>query len=110
MKKTATPHLLSKLATGLEGFDAISRGGLPRNRTSLVVGGPGTGKTVFALQTLVNAARQRKQAGIFVAFEEGPREMFANAATYGWGLPALSGRRSSIRRYRHAEARRGRAW
>jgi circadian clock protein KaiC len=90
VKKTATPHLLSKLATGLEGFDAISRGGLPRNRTSLVVGGPGTGKTVFALQTLVNSARQRKQAGIFVAFEEGPREMFANAATYGWGLPALS--------------------
>jgi circadian clock protein KaiC len=90
VKKTATPHLLSKLATGLEGFDAITRGGLPRNRTSLVMGGAGTGKTVFALQTLVNAARQCKQPGIFVAFEEGPREIFANAATFGWGLPALA--------------------
>jgi len=89
-KKSATPRLLSKLATGLQGFDEISRGGLPRNRTSLVMGGPGTGKTVFALQALVNAARELKQPGIFVAFEEGADEIFANAATFGWRLPALA--------------------
>ena len=89
-KKRATPRLLSKLATGLQGFDEISRGGLPRNRTSLVMGGPGTGKTVFALQALVNAARELKQPGIFVAFEEGADEIFANAATFGWRLPALA--------------------
>jgi circadian clock protein KaiC len=89
-KKSANPRLLSKLATGLQGFDEISRGGLPRNRTSLVMGGPGTGKTVFALQALVNAARERKQPGIFVAFEEGADAIFANAATFGWRLPALA--------------------
>jgi circadian clock protein KaiC len=54
------------------------------------MGGPGAGKTVFALQALVNAARERRQTGIFVAFEEGPGEIFANAATFGWGLPALA--------------------
>ena len=81
-KKTAAPRLLSKLATGVRGFDEISRGGLPRNRTSLVMGGPGTGKTVFALQALVSAARQREQPGIFVAFEEGTNDIFANAATF----------------------------
>jgi circadian clock protein KaiC len=89
-KKSAAPRPLSKLATGLQGFDEISRGGLPRSRTSLVMGGPGTGKTVFALQALVNAARERKQPGIFVGFEEGTGEIFANAATFGWGLPALA--------------------
>ena len=90
VKKRATPLLLSKAATGILGFDEISRGGLPRNRTSLVMGGPGAGKTVFALQALVNAARERKQPGIFVAFEEGPGAIFAKAATFGWGLPALA--------------------
>jgi circadian clock protein KaiC len=89
-KKSVSPRLLAKAATGILGFDEISRGGLPRNRTSLVMGGPGTGKTVFALQTLVNAAQERKQPGIFVAFEEGPDEIRANAATFGWGLPALA--------------------
>ena len=49
---------LHKMPTGVEGFDAITGGGLPRNRTSLILGGPGAGKTVFALQTLVNGARQ----------------------------------------------------
>src|SRR5580700_4992972 len=89
-KRSATPRLLSKLATGLQGFDQISRGGLPRNRTTLVLGGAGTGKSIFALQALVNAARERKEAGIFVAFEEAPDDIFANAATFGWGLPALA--------------------
>ena len=89
-KKSANPRPLSKVATGIHGFDEISRGGLPRNRTSLVVGAAGTGKTVFALQTLVNAARRGRQPGIFVAFEEGTRAIFANAATFGWNLPALA--------------------
>jgi predicted ATP-dependent serine protease len=48
---------LHKTPTGIEGFDLITGGGLPRNRTSLILGGPGAGKTVFALQTLVNGAR-----------------------------------------------------
>jgi len=63
---------LHKMPTGIEGFDLITGGGLPRNRTTLLLGGPGSGKTVFALQTLVNGARQFGEPGIFVAFEEGP--------------------------------------
>jgi len=88
-RKSAARHL-SKLVTGIRGFDQLSRGGLPRNRTSLVMGGPGTGKTVFALQTLLNGAREGKQPGIFVAFEEAPNEIFANAASFGWPLSALT--------------------
>jgi circadian clock protein KaiC len=88
-RKKPVRHL-SKLVTGIRGFDQLSRGGLPRNRTSLVMGGPGTGKTVFALQTLLNGARERKQPGIFVAFEEAPDEIFANAAAFGWPPSALA--------------------
>ncbi|MHB8812952.1 MAG: ATPase domain-containing protein, partial [Steroidobacteraceae bacterium] len=90
-RKSAAPGL-SKLATGISGFDQLSRGGLPRNRTSLVMGGPGAGKTVFALQTLVNAAREREQPGIFVTFEEAPNEILANAVAFGWPLSALARR------------------
>jgi len=89
-KKNGALGPLTKVPTGIQGFDELSHGGLPRNRTSLVMGGPGTGKTVFALQALVNAARERKQPGIFVAFEEGVDEIFANSATFGWRLPALA--------------------
>jgi len=89
-KKAAVPKILPKIATGIPGFDELSHGGLPRYRTSLLRGGPGSGKTVFALQSLVNAIRQRQEAGIFVAFEENTRQIIANAASFDWGLPALA--------------------
>ncbi len=88
-RKAARP--LPKLATGIEGFDELSRGGLPRHRTSLLIGGPGVGKTVFALQCLVNAARKRAP-GIFVAFEESPRQIVANGAGFDWRLASLPDR------------------
>jgi circadian clock protein KaiC len=85
-----TPYAsVTKMLTGIEGFDEITEGGLPRGRTTLVMGGPGCGKTVFALQSLVNGARRAKEAGLFVAFEESTRQIISNAATFGWDLPAL---------------------
>ena len=46
MAKSAPRQVLQKSLTGIKGFDEISLGGLPRNRTTLVMGGPGTGKSV----------------------------------------------------------------
>ena len=88
--KIQSPHpTLTKVLTGIQGFDEITDGGLPQGRTTLVLGGPGCGKTVFALQALVNGADRTKQPGIFVAFEESTRQIIANAATFGWDLPEL---------------------
>jgi len=83
-------HPLPKLPTGIGGFDDLSHGGLPRHRTTLLKGGPGSGKTVFALQCLVNAVRKRREPGIFVAFEESTPQIIANAGSFNWGLPALA--------------------
>ncbi len=79
------------MLTGIQGFDEITDGGLPRGRTTLVMGGPGCGKTVFALQSLVNGARRttRVEAGLFVAFEESAQQIIDNAAVFGWDLRAL---------------------
>jgi circadian clock protein KaiC len=82
-------HPLPKIATGIAGFDDVSYGGLPRHRTTLLKGGPGSGKTVFALQCLVNAVRKGRARGLFVAFEESTRQIAANAGTFDWGLAAL---------------------
>jgi circadian clock protein KaiC len=78
-----------KAATGIPGIDAITRGGFPEARTTLILGGPGAGKTVLALESMVNAARLNHEPGIFVAFEESSRQIIANAATFGWDLPSL---------------------
>ena len=46
-------HATTKAPTGIVGFDEITSGGLPRGRATLLVGGPGSGKTIFAMQFLV---------------------------------------------------------
>lgn len=91
--KSVPIALLAKVPTGIKGFDEITYGGLPFGRTTLVRGGPGCGKTVFAVQSLVNAARDRREPGILVAFEENANQVVANAATLGWDIPALAARR-----------------
>ena len=55
-------EMLEKFSTGIEGFDDITAGGLPLRRTTLLMGGPGSGKTVLALQILVNGAKERRCA------------------------------------------------
>ena len=79
----------SKAPTGITGLDAITGGGLPRGRTTLIVGGTGSGKTVLALQFLVHGARDCKEPGIFVAFEETSKRIVANAESFGWKLAEL---------------------
>jgi circadian clock protein KaiC len=78
-----------KAPTGIVGFDEMTDGGLPRGRTTLLVGGPGSGKTIFALQFLVHGARECKEPGIFVAFEETPERILANVESFGWNLTQL---------------------
>jgi circadian clock protein KaiC len=80
---------LPKIPTGIAGFDELSHGGLPQHRTTLVKGGPGSGKTLFAVQCLINAVRKGRQRGLFVAFEESSRQIAANADTFDWKLSAL---------------------
>jgi circadian clock protein KaiC len=87
------PTALPKTPTGIGGFDEITGGGLPRGRATVVLGGAGSGKTVFALQTLVHGARDCGEPGIFVAFEESAARIVANAASFGWDLPALQRRK-----------------
>jgi circadian clock protein KaiC len=78
-----------KAPTGIEGFDQITHGGLPRGSVTLVTGRSGSGKTVFGLQTLVNGAILCDEPGLFIAFEENSRKLLTNAASFGWSLDEL---------------------
>ncbi|MGA2029419.1 MAG: ATPase domain-containing protein, partial [Verrucomicrobiota bacterium] len=88
-KKTSSVQNPAKAPTGIEGFDEITYGGLPRGRVTLIEGGPGGGKTIMSLQTLVNGARVDNEPGIFVAFEEHYGRIVSNAAKFGWDLGDL---------------------
>jgi circadian clock protein KaiC len=79
-----------KIPTGIVGFDNITEGGLPENRLTAITGSPGAGKSVFALQTLVNRLKANGAPGIFVTFEEPVGHIRSNAASFDWNLDLYS--------------------
>jgi circadian clock protein KaiC len=79
---------LAKLNAGVDGLEEVLGGGYPDGRTTMLKGGPGSGKTLFALQFLYYSAL-KGTPGIFVTFEESAAAVRENAATLGWDFPAL---------------------
>jgi len=76
--------------TGIPGVDEILAGkGIPRGHTILVSGGPGSGKTTFAIQFLYIGATQHNESGVYVALDEDPMDIKANMSNYGWDLKKL---------------------
>lgn len=69
---------VDKTPTGIWGVDIITGGGLPRGRNTLVYGGPGTGKTFFAMEFLVNGAAVYDEPGVMVSFEESEDNIIEN--------------------------------
>ena len=80
---------VAKTRTGITGFDAITAGGLPRGRTALVCGGAGCGKTLFAMEFIVNGATEFGEPGVVIAFEESAAELTANVKSLGFDLARL---------------------
>jgi circadian clock protein KaiC len=80
---------LPKSRTGIKGFDEITSGGLPQGRPSLVTGGAGSGKTLFAMEFLIRGALEFGEPGVFVSFEESEGDLIANFASLGFDLPQL---------------------
>ena len=85
---SASPTSVEKTPSGIAGFDQITGGGLPKGRSTLVCGGPGSGKTIFATEFLVRGAAIG-EPGVFVAFEESAADLTVNVASLGFDLGRL---------------------
>lgn len=80
---------LPKAPTSIIGLDEITGGGLPKGRPTLVCGGAGCGKTLFAMEFLVRGATEYNEPGVFISFEETEKELVANVASLGFDLKKL---------------------
>ena len=86
---TRADKILRKSLTGIRGVDEITGGGLPTGRPTLVSGGAGSGKTLFALEFLVRGATAYGEPGVFMSFEETIPDLTKNAASLGFNLGRL---------------------
>ena len=94
---------LPKSPTGIRGVDEITGGGLPKGRPTLIAGGAGCGKTLFAMEFLVNGAAYYEEPGVFVAFEENAEELAQNVASLGFDVNDLIKRKKMIIDYVRVE-------
>lgn len=85
---TVRPKKLEKVSTFIPGLDNILEGGLPRGRTTVISGGPGSGKTFLGLEFLYRGALAG-EGGIFIGFEEPLDQLRRDAASLSWDLPVL---------------------
>jgi len=81
-------HHTGRLMTGIPGLDDILAGGLIPERLYLIDGNPGSGKTTFALQFLLEGARRGEKC-LYVTLSETREELEAGAASHGWSLDGL---------------------
>lgn len=83
--------MTEKTATGIQGLDELVGGGIPKGRVVLVIGGPGTGKTIFAAQFLYKGIKDHNENGIFVSLDESKEHFFDEMQQFGWDFRKAEG-------------------
>lgn len=86
--QSAFSHANERCHTGIEGFDDVLGGGLPRSCLYVVQGDPGSGKTTLALQFLLEGLRRGENV-FYVTLSETEQELRKVAHSHGWSLDGI---------------------
>lgn len=76
---------MRRISTGIPGLDALVDNGFKEKSANLVAGNAGSGKTIFAIQFLLEGIR-RGEPGIYITFEERKNKTYADMRSFGWDL------------------------
>jgi len=80
---------IARLPTGVPGLDDLIQGGLQPSDFVLLVGGIGTGKTIFSTQFAYYGAKVANEPVVYATFEEDAESLRKNMAKFGMDLAAL---------------------
>ncbi len=80
-----SPLIMEKLSCGIAELDALLGGGIERGTSTLIVGGPGCGKSSLAAQFVASSA-QRGQSAVLFSFDESTNTLLTRSAGLGVDL------------------------
>lgn len=78
-----------RIQTGVNGLDELIEGGLIRGEVHLLVGGPGTGKTILASRFTYNAISRLGENAVYATFEESSDYFKRNLLSLGMDFRPL---------------------
>jgi KaiC/GvpD/RAD55 family RecA-like ATPase len=76
--------LPKNVSSGINGLDELIGGGFPEGRVVLVVGGPGSGKTIMCSQFLYKGIQENKENGVFISLDESKKHYYSEMKSFGW--------------------------
>jgi KaiC/GvpD/RAD55 family RecA-like ATPase len=80
----ASPSV-KRISSGIEGFDAITSGGIPENTATMVYGPPKAGKSVFAYHFLAESLKVG-EACIIVTTDYGAEDLVRSMSGFRWSI------------------------
>lgn len=78
-----------RMLTGISGLDEILQGGMIYNRSYLLVGAAGTGKTILSLQWLLEGIKE-KESCCYITLAERTQEIEVNMQSFMWDLSSIN--------------------
>ena len=87
---------LERVQSGITGFDELCEGGFLKNSINLLGGDAGSGKSLFAMQFLVNGIINYGENGVYISFEEAKDVVFEGMKQYGWDLQKLENEKKFV--------------
>jgi len=91
-KSSGSKEGFERVKTGIEGFDELIEGGIPKSAFILLSGGTGTGKSIFGMNFLAYGAKN-DEPGVYVSLEEGFDENKKQMALFGWQMDEMQKQR-----------------
>jgi circadian clock protein KaiC len=88
--------ILRKAPTGIDGLDALTEGGFPLGRPTLICGSAGCGKTLLSMQFLMNGIASFNENGVFMSFEESGNDLTTNVSSLGFDLEKLQNEKKLV--------------
>ncbi len=85
IKKSSGKDECIRIPTGIKEFDKLVERGFEKNSTNLIMGGPGSGKTIFATQYIVEGLKNRENC-LYITFEENKSSFYHNMKRFNWSL------------------------
>lgn len=76
---------IKRVSTGIPNLDPLIDGGFKKNSVNLVAGGAGSGKTIFAMQFIVDGIK-KGEPGVYITFEEKMKKVYEDMLGFGWNL------------------------
>ncbi len=76
---------IKRISTGIPGLDESIEGGIPKGFSVIVTGPPGTGKSTFCMQYLMEGVKKDEKC-IFFSFEERVEQLVQHFMRFGWDI------------------------